>query len=113
MTRRNRERGNAMIEMTLVGIPIIFILISVFEMSRGMWIYSTLSYAAREGTRYVSVHGQDCQTLPDTCGITPVDLGKFLNIAATGLIPQNVTVKFVTLTDNFTCTLDTLMSGKC
>src|SRR5215471_18790761 len=56
--RRNRQRGgSSLIEFTLVGIPIIFVLISTFEMSRGMWLYHTLAYAAREGTRYAIVHG--------------------------------------------------------
>ena len=34
--------------MTLVGIPIIFTLICVFEISRGMWIYHTLAYAVND-----------------------------------------------------------------
>ena len=34
--RRARSRGNTMVEFTLVGIPIMFALISVFEISRAM-----------------------------------------------------------------------------
>jgi hypothetical protein len=49
-TRKQRQRGSAMIEFTLVGIPMIFLLISIFEISRAMWNYHTLAFAIREGT---------------------------------------------------------------
>ena len=37
-----------------------FALISIFEVSRGMWIYHTLAYSVKNGIRYASVHGIDC-----------------------------------------------------
>lgn len=55
-----RRRGQALLEFTFVGIPLMFILISIFEISRGMWMYDTLSYAVKEGVRYAIVHGQNC-----------------------------------------------------
>ena len=59
--RNQRKRlGQTLVEFTFVGIPIIFILISIFEVSRGMWIYHTLAYAAKVGARYASVHGINC-----------------------------------------------------
>ncbi len=57
---RKAERGSTVIEMTLVGIPIIFTLISVVEISRGMWMYHTLAYAAKNGVRLAVVHGRNC-----------------------------------------------------
>lgn len=60
MPRRTRSRfGNATLEFTLVGIPLVFVLISTFEMARGMWIYHTLAYAVKEGVRYTIVRGQN------------------------------------------------------
>ena len=50
---RNRERGTTLLEFTLVGIPLIFLLISTVEISRGMWQYHTLAHLphnARVGT---------------------------------------------------------------
>ncbi len=61
MTRPKR-RGSATIEMTLVGIPIMFTLISIFEMSRGMWMYQTLAYSVKVGVRYAIVHGSSCDS---------------------------------------------------
>ncbi len=54
------RRGQAMVEFTFVGIAVMFVLISVFEISRGMWMYHTLAYAVKEGVRYAIVHGQNC-----------------------------------------------------
>ena len=57
--RKHGGRGNATIEFTLVGIPLVFVLISTIEMARGMWIYHTLGYAIKEGTRYAVARGQN------------------------------------------------------
>ena len=50
MNRSRGRTGSTLIEFTLVGIPLIFVLISTFEMARGMWNYQTLAYAVRAGT---------------------------------------------------------------
>lgn len=111
--RGKSQRGSAFIEMTLVGIPMIFVLISTVEVSRGMWIYATLSFAARETSRYISVHGQNCQTAPNTCGLLQADLGTFINNAATGLLPDDLTVQVTNPAVNFTCSLKSLMTSGC
>ena len=59
--RRRTQSGNAMVEFTLVGIGLMFVLISIFEMSRGMWIYHTLAHTSKEATRFLIVHGSECQ----------------------------------------------------
>ena len=60
MRARGRRRlGNATIEFTLVEIPLLCVLISTFEMARGMWLYHTLAYAVKEGARYAAVRGQN------------------------------------------------------
>jgi Flp pilus assembly protein TadG len=102
MTRtRNPRRGNAVLEFTLVGIPVVFVLISIFEVSRGMWIYHTLAHAAREGTRFAIVHGQNCGTLPTVCDKsvadscckkTVADIAAVIRDAGAGLIPEDLTV---------------------
>jgi len=69
-----------MIEMTLVGIPLLFVMISIFEMSRLMWVYHTMSHSVREVTRFASLHGQDCAAAA---------LGN--NCAGGGTPPDNVT----------------------
>jgi Flp pilus assembly protein TadG len=89
---RDRRRGQTLIEFTLVGIPLMFVLISVFEMSRGMWIYHTLAYAVKEGTRYAAVHGINCQTSPNTCTIAVRDVVAKIRDSGIGLLPGELDV---------------------
>ena len=67
---RLRKNGQALVEFTFVGIPILFVLISVFEVSRGMWIYHTMAHAVRDGVRYASVHGYNCTNNGNNCAVT-------------------------------------------
>ncbi len=92
MRSRTRWRGNATIEFTLVGIPLVFVLISTIEMARGMWIYHTLAYAVKEGTRYAVTRGQNNPTNP-----RPTTVQTVCNVivqAGTGLLPEDLTLKF-------------------
>lgn len=90
--RRASQRGNSLIEFTLVGIPLIFILISTFEISRGMWHYHTLAYAVRDAARYAAVHGYNCGASPHACQIRVSDLARKVESAGVGLLPDNLTV---------------------
>lgn len=81
-----------MLEFTLVGIPIIFVLISIFEIARGMWIYHTLAHAAREGTRLAIVHGVNCGTAPNACQITVGQIAVRIRDLGVGLDPALLTV---------------------
>jgi TadE-like protein len=96
MTKR-LQRGSTMIEMTLVGIPLIFILISVFEVSRGMWMYHTLAYAVKEGVRYAIVHGKDCdpaQPMGNNCLKNMSDIAQVIRNAGTGLDLDTTQLRF-------------------
>jgi hypothetical protein len=97
------ERGSAIVEMTLVGIPMIFVLISIFEMARGMWAYDTLAYAVRETSRYAIVHGQNCSVSPNSCTITVGNLASRLLNAGVGLPSDQLNATFHSLSDNVTC----------
>lgn len=61
--RRGTRRGNAALEFALAGIPLIFTLVSVEEISRGMWIYDTLASTVARTARFISVRGKDCACL--------------------------------------------------
>jgi Flp pilus assembly protein TadG len=91
MSRTNR-RGSAMLEFMLVGIPMMFVLISIFEIARGMWIYETLSHAVREGTRFAIVHGNTCALTPNSCVTTVGGIATRMRDAGVGLLPENLTV---------------------
>jgi Flp pilus assembly protein TadG len=92
--RRAGSRGNAVVEFTLLGIPLICVLISTFEMARGMWNYHTLAFAVKEGVRYAVVHGQDCTMPPNACAATISRIGKVIKYAGTGIPAGSVTLTF-------------------
>lgn len=89
MRRAPNRRGQALVEFTLVTIPLIFILISTFEMARGMWDYQTLCFSVRAGLRYAAAHGQGCSQNGNTCTLTVSDVAHAIAGAAVGLPPGN------------------------
>jgi len=94
MPRNNTNRtGSTILEFVLVGIPMIFIFLSLVEISRGMWIYHTLAYAVREGTRYAAMHGKDCAS-PNNCQVTIGGITTVIQNAGVGLDPNAVKVTF-------------------
>ena len=96
--RRKFQRGAATVEMTLVGIPLIFTLISIFEISRGMWMYHTMVYAVKEGVRFASVHGLDCVNNPPTvlnnCSQSQAAIAEVIQQAGVGLSTTATTLTF-------------------
>jgi Flp pilus assembly protein TadG len=110
VTRKRRQRGSAMIEFTLVGIPMMFLLISIFEMSRAMWNYHTLAFAVREGTRYAVVHGAGCSTDPrNSCQATVAKVAQQIQNAGIGLDPAELTLTFTSSGNSIKCTLNTCL----
>jgi TadE-like protein len=122
---RRKRLGQTLVEFTFVGIPVIFTLISVFEVSRGMWIYHTLAYSVKNGVRYASVHGINCVKTannPNNCAVNmgPVtapgagtlpSIAYVIRQAAVGLDPAKTTLTFTdTSGAAFTCTL---ANGSC
>jgi len=111
--KRQRQLGQSLVEFTFVGIPLIFVMISIFEISRGMWTYQTLAHASQEATRYASVHGFNCNptttALPtpnNNCAITAANIATNIQFYGVGLDPAKTTL---TLTSNggvVTCALN-------
>ena len=120
------QRGATTIEMTFVGIPLIFILISVFEISRGMWMYNTAATAVREGVRFATVHGVNCvQTggIPNQCDVTANDIVRVIRTGlgngsshsrnygptgagSVGLVGTTTDLTFTSASGTLTCKLD-------
>jgi len=74
----------------------IFILISIFEIARGMWTYHTLAYAVREGVRYAAMHGQGCAT--NSCSATIGTIASVIKSAGVGLDTNTVQLTFTSAT---------------
>lgn len=93
-TGQRHRRGNTLIEFTLVGIPMIFVLISIFEIARGMWIYHTMAYAIKEGARYAIVHGNNCIYDPNNCALRVSDVARRIQDTGVGLVPSQLQLRF-------------------
>ncbi len=98
------RKGSTLVEFTLVGIPVIFILISIFEISRGMWLYHTLAYSIKEGTRFAIVRGHDCVIPPSNCAVTVGDIADRIRLQAVGFVPSEIqNLTFSSSTRTITC----------
>ena len=86
------RKGQALIEFTFAAVPMIFLLISIEEMARGMLIYVTLANAVKEGTRYSVVHGSDCAQADSSCAITLGQVVSQIQHAAVGLDPGQLSL---------------------
>jgi Flp pilus assembly protein TadG len=99
------QRGSVTVEFALVGIPLIFALISTVEMSRGMWLYDTQAHAINEGVRYVVVRGVHCTSSGNACGATVGAIATHIANAGVGLVSSdwNVTLYSNSGSNNVTC----------
>lgn len=90
------KRGSALIEFSMLGIPILFVSISIFHISVGMWQFQTLEYAATATARYVSLHGATCASNGNACTITVGNIASYFLAQAIALDGASATL---TLTD--------------
>jgi hypothetical protein len=100
-----KQRGSIPLEFALVGIPLIFTMISIEEMSRGMWIYFSQAYAVNEGVRYVTVRGADCTSNGNSCGATVGQIATQISNFGIGLVPGfwNVTLQSASSSNIVNC----------
>lgn len=91
----SRKSGNTLIEFTFVVLPVMFVIISTFEIARGMWMYNSLAYALRQATRYVIVHGNNCAIPPNSCRVQIGDIATVIQYNGVGLAPADVDLQFI------------------
>jgi Flp pilus assembly protein TadG len=89
---RRGRKGSAMLEFVLLGVPSLFLTLSVFEVSLTMWQYHTLAEAAATGARYAVTHGSDCSQNGNSCATTAAQVATVIKTAVVGLDPAKVNV---------------------
>ena len=53
------RRGQNLVEFAVSALLVVMLMLTVFEVIRMLWVYTTVSNAARMGARYATVHGAD------------------------------------------------------
>jgi hypothetical protein len=103
MRKFGSRKGNAALEFVMTGVPLIFMIISVVEISRGMWVYDTLVHAVESTTRDMAVRGYDCSTYVASCPQTIGGYAQLFNKWAIGLDPSQVSVTFESVSHTVAC----------
>lgn len=98
MRNRRGERGNQILEFTLIGLPLIFILFSVANMSFAMLTLHTMQEAVEQGARYVVTHGGTCSTGGNTCGVTVGNVASVIANSSPGISSSNLSVTLTVCT---------------
>jgi hypothetical protein len=97
------EQANEVLEFTLVGIPLICILISIMGICITMWNYHTLAYAVREGARYAATKGRGCASEGNSCGLTVAAVANRIAAAGSGLVPNQLNVTLRSTAGDILC----------
>lgn len=68
-----------------------------------MWVYHTLAYAIKKGTRFTIVHGQNCACASAACPVTVGAVAQTIRNGATGLDPGAIEVVMQSAGTTQTC----------
>jgi Flp pilus assembly protein TadG len=90
------KRGFALIEFTMIAVPVIFLTISVIEASLAMWQYHTMMYAVELAGRYVVTHGRGCTQNGNTCSLTTGNVANLIAAQAPALDSSKLSVTLTT-----------------
>lgn len=101
MSASRGQRGNNVIEFTLVAIPLIFVLISIMEMCRGMWDYHSLAQAVKAASRAASTRGQGCAG--SGCATTVGQIAGTISGYALGMPPSALNVTLTSTAGSVNC----------
>ena len=101
MHRRKGRKGNALIEFTLVAIPLIYIQISTVEICRGMWDYHSLAQAVKAASRAAATRGAGCASA--ACAMTVGQIATTISGYAVGMPASALNVTLTSNAGNVNC----------
>lgn len=99
----NKRRGSSLLEFTLVGIPVIFISISVVSASLNMWQFHNLAYGTQMTARYVAMHGRTCTQNGNSCTVTVGDIASYFQGQSLALDSSKLNVKLQSVSQTINC----------
>jgi Flp pilus assembly protein TadG len=97
------RRGSALLEFTLVGIPILFVSTSVMAAGLNMWQFHNLAYATQMTARYAAMHGRTCTQNGNSCTVTVGNLAAYFEGQAMALDASKVNLKLQSLSETIQC----------
>jgi Flp pilus assembly protein TadG len=106
-----RERGSALIEFALLGIPVIFVFTSVMTVALDMWQYASLAYSTETTARYIVMHGRTCSQNGNSCTLTVGNIASFFDAQGVSLDPAAVNMTLKSAISTTTCNPLTSCSG--
>jgi Flp pilus assembly protein TadG len=101
MRVREARRGNAIIEFTLVAIPLLFIQTSIVEICRAMWDYHSLAQAVKAAARQVSTRGAGCAG--NGCAMTVGQIASTISGYALGMPSSNLNITLTSSAGTVNC----------
>ncbi len=88
-----RQRGVALVEFALVSSLFFLVLFAILNLCLLFSTYHSVSYAAREATRWASVRGSTCGTTwPAACPATAANISNYVKNLNIWLNPSALTV---------------------
>jgi Flp pilus assembly protein TadG len=99
--RRKSQKGSAMVELALCFLSFMLLTVGAVDFSMAMYASNFCAYAAREATRWTSVHGANSATASNCtgnpgiaggCAANSTDVANFVANFAVALNPSNLTV---------------------
>jgi Flp pilus assembly protein TadG len=99
--RIRRRSGQAMVEFAFTSIFLIFILMSLYSMSVGMWQYHTLAEAVNVTARTAAVHGAGC--VGKSCATTVDQIARTLKARALGIPVGQINATLTSSASTVTC----------
>lgn len=97
------RRGSTLIEFTLVGIPLIFIITSAMMVALAMWQFENLEYGSQSTARFVAMHGRLCAQNGTSCTTTVDDVAKFFATQTMALDPSKTQLTLTAATAATVC----------
>ena len=85
--RGTRQAGSAILEGALTITAFFMMIFGILDFGRMLWIYNTMGYIAREGSRYAMVRGINATT-----PATSSSIQTFAAARAIGLDPAAITI---------------------
>ena len=100
---RSTQRGSAILEFALVAIPVIYLTISVIELSLESWKFHSMAYAIEMAARYACAHGRTCSKNGNTCTIKVKDVANAISAQAPVLDSSLLDISLITNSATTTC----------